>query len=617
MTCHRYMYKLCWKNRLVLPVCLLLGLAFLLIPSLYSADIEYLPDGRVRIKYGHRHALIPRTHEIPGRDSKKKLLMSLTATNSSATQSRQTHGHRHRVYVGEDMDEEVLVVRNNGEIQVELDDGQHKSAKPSQKNIAQNLLHGHGDDTAAVVHWDIGKDVGRQDGGRAQGELKLEPLGGPGPQAAKPGNRSVSARNARKQARARFKRLFKPGWKPGLYYDSRYPPEEFQRWHASVDVQCEEKFHAYANQFIHLRNLVIDLGYCTSSRKGGEKINHVLNQAEEVEYFKYDMGCFQMACNDRPSAYFYGTNHLNDWLFNMKTRNVVLDRLTSVQHDFTIAIVRYEYANVYHTMTDWYNAFLVMQFFNKTQAETNILLVDTHPSGQLDPVWPILFNSTHRMSFFRKRTLFTDIVWGIQGYSSPMLEHTQPHIPLTEEFRTFFLSSFNVPDNHVLSCDTLTVLFIWRRDYVAHPRNPTGSISRKIYNERGLIEAVQKQYPNFLVKGAQIDLFDMRKQLDLVVNADIMIGMHGAGLTHALFLPKHAALIELVPSYWSAANEHFSAIATWRSLIYEQWVNEEPDNEVEDNYTYIPPAEVLNLMKKVLHAMCHVSIGATDSSTQN
>ncbi len=38
-------------------------------------------------------------------------------------------------------------------------------------------------------------------------------------------------------------------------------------------------------------------------------------------------------------------------------------------------------------MTDFYNVFLMMEFFNKTQAETNILLVDGHPKSNLDQTW--------------------------------------------------------------------------------------------------------------------------------------------------------------------------------------------------------------------------------------
>jgi glycoprotein 2-beta-D-xylosyltransferase len=250
----------------------------------------------------------------------------------------------------------------------------------------------------------------------------------------------------------------------------------------------------------------------------------------------------------------------------------------------------------------------MMQMFNKTQCETNIVLLDAHPQGTLDSTWLALFNTTQRLTMLPKRTLFKNMVWNMLGYNSPMLDHYGPGMPLIEEFREFFLTSFNANNNSKLNCAELNILFIWRRDYVAHPRNPTGSISRKIYNERELMKSVQEKYPSFHVRGMQIDLFNMQKQLHTIVQTDILIGMHGAGLTHAMFLPKHAAVIEMIPSYWSTANDHFYAIAKWRNLIYERWSNDDPENEAPDNYTKIPIGVMHTLIKSVIKPMCYKDI---------
>ena len=39
--------------------------------------------------------------------------------------------------------------------------------------------------------------------------------------------------------------------------------------------------------------------------------------------------------------------------------------------------------------------------------------------------------------------------------------------------------------------------------------------------------------------------FPFKKQLEIVANTDILVGIHGAGLTHMLFLPKWAVIFEL------------------------------------------------------------------------
>lgn len=56
----------------------------------------------------------------------------------------------------------------------------------------------------------------------------------------------------------------------------------------------------------------------------------------------------------------------------------------------TVALTRREYANLYHTVSDWYNVFLLTRFFNVTQP-AHVLLVDAHPAGPLDHAWTVLF----------------------------------------------------------------------------------------------------------------------------------------------------------------------------------------------------------------------------------
>jgi len=38
---------------------------------------------------------------------------------------------------------------------------------------------------------------------------------------------------------------------------------------------------------------------------------------------------------------------------------------------------------------------------------------------------------------------------------------------------------------------------------------------------------------------------DFTEQLSIIQDTDVLIGMHGAGLTHLLFLPDWAAIFEL------------------------------------------------------------------------
>ena len=90
------------------------------------------------------------------------------------------------------------------------------------------------------------------------------------------------------------------------------------------------------------------------------------------------------------------------------------EEVREVSTEFTIALVRGDYANVCLTIVEWYNIFLLMNYFNKTQEETNILIVDAHPHSKRMRCGTALFNSTRRFSSLEKVTLFQDMVWGLR-----------------------------------------------------------------------------------------------------------------------------------------------------------------------------------------------------------
>ena len=396
---------------------------------------------------------------------------------------------------------------------------------------------------------------------------------------------------------------FVPGRSSRLYYNaSLHMPMEFQTWLDNEVSDCSSHFTGYMGEFAHVKGLVINRQAC-QARQGGEQLHRVLNQSEESEYIHMKYGCMQLRCQQKIDYFFNGDNHLNTWLLHLQ-QDDIKEKEAQVKTQFTIAVTRYEYVNFYHSMTDWYNAFLLMNFFNRTQQETNILIVDAHPAGSLDPVWVALFNSTQRFSTLSWRTQYTDLVWSMLGYNSLFTDHLGASVPLLGDFRDFFLNSWRIQDTKVLDCAQLSILFVWRHNYVAHPRNPTGTISRKMKNEQELLDTMQRLYPGHNIRGLQLDLLDMRTQLQIIVNTDILMGMHGAGLTHTLFLPQHAGLIEFIPAYWSAANEHFMAMARWRKLVYERWVNMDPVNEYPHHYTYIPPYVGSFLLQKVVQQLC-------------
>ncbi|PSN54636.1 EGF domain-specific O-linked N-acetylglucosamine transferase [Blattella germanica] len=87
---------------------------------------------------------------------------------------------------------------------------------------------------------------------------------------------------------------------------------------------------------------------------------------------------------------------------------------------------------------------------------------------------------------------------------------------------------------------------------------------RKILNEKDLIKGLKKN-PNYVVKRVNVDF---KTQLEMTHNSDIFIGMHGAGLTHLLFLPDWAVVFEL---YNCEDESCYLDLARLRGIKYITW----------------------------------------------
>ena len=91
-------------------------------------------------------------------------------------------------------------------------------------------------------------------------------------------------------------------------------------------------------------------------------------------------------------------------------------------------------------------------------------------------------------------------------------------------------------------------------------------------------------------------------QLDIVSQTDVLVGMHGAALTHSLFLPDHAALVELRPV--DDSPPMYARTSQWSGIHYASWTNTAfPANHIKDengDYTTIDLEELREIMAEVI-----------------
>ena len=117
--------------------------------------------------------------------------------------------------------------------------------------------------------------------------------------------------------------------------------------------------------------------------------------------------------------------------------------------------------------------------------------------------------------------------------------------------------------------------------------------TRLMLNQAEVIAALQtvkvSTWPNgVVVTKAVMEEMSWSEQLSLVSQSDVLIGMHGAGLTHLAWLPESSGVIELM-NYGMENDGGREGIAVYQrlagalGLAYSQWHNTNPANhEVVD-----------------------------------
>lgn len=302
---------------------------------------------------------------------------------------------------------------------------------------------------------------------------------------------------------------------------------------------------------------------------------------------------------------------LKTWLGNISTYaySEIIAMNTAIDDDNipTVAVMRYEAHNLYHTMCEWYNVYLLSKLLNFNPKHVRILFMDDRPPSLLDETWRTLFFRVDNTSTLpQQTTVFKTMIWNIIGYESALNFHSTDTPPFLQDFQHFVKSSFSV-DTHEqqLNCSSLQVTLILRRDYMTHPErlNDTGGfVHRKFLNENEIIEEIKSMFSGHKIHVKILEKMKMKEQLDLFSVTDLLIGMHGAGMANVMFLPRHAAVLELFPNYWSFL-KHFKAFAKWRNIKYIGWQNADPKNEYPNFYTRIPPEilrEHLSSLKRYL-----------------
>ena len=123
-------------------------------------------------------------------------------------------------------------------------------------------------------------------------------------------------------------------------------------------------------------------------------------------------------------------------------------------------------------------------------------------------------------------------------------------------FRHRVLSSCGLDDDRKNKENPKLITVILRKPYVRWEGDQPHHFERVLQNSDKLITSLQKEFPQSVVKPIHTEDLSFCEQVSYTHNADVLIGVHGAGLVHFWWLREDAQAIELEP-YFETTNPTF------------------------------------------------------------
>ena len=134
-------------------------------------------------------------------------------------------------------------------------------------------------------------------------------------------------------------------------------------------------------------------------------------------------------------------------------------------------------------------------------------------------------------------------------------------------FRTRVLRACNITQAHNASQNPHLVI-VSRQAYKHWPGfNSSTSFKRVLSNEAEMVDGIKDAFPHVRVDVVHMENLDICEQVRYAVKADVLLGVHGAGLVHLWWLREEAAVFELEPAF-QASNPSFRMLATLTGRNY-------------------------------------------------
>lgn len=236
----------------------------------------------------------------------------------------------------------------------------------------------------------------------------------------------------------------------------------------------------------------------------------------------------------------------------------------------------------------------------------------------MEETWEALFSGFFYAKSFNGSVCFRHAVLSPLGYETALFKGLSEHIDCKgsaahdlwknpddkktarlSEFGELVRAAFGFPVNRYQqekSSSIHNVLFVRREDYLAHPRH-SGKPESRLSNEQEVFDAINGWASSHLecrinVVNGLFAHMSMKEQVQAIQDASVIIGAHGAGLTHIISATPRTVIFEIISSLYR--RPHFALIAQWKGLEY---------HAMHLAGSYASPAEVVDKLSDIMKGL--------------
>ncbi|KAH8071399.1 hypothetical protein JL721_4375 [Aureococcus anophagefferens] len=299
----------------------------------------------------------------------------------------------------------------------------------------------------------------------------------------------------------------------------------------------------------------------------------------------------------------------------------------------TLIVERDTFANFFHNSEDFVNTLIALAILEWSTDDLQLLFTDLCPKGPFWPIWSQVFKGRREpltawdiaQKYGDKRVCFKKVGIAILGAASPItvasFNTKCKASSIVRAYSDYVVRGLGfAPESRYASTQdpkSVVVTFMARRSSGEWPEKRfcdsarsffdcaklghlgIRKLGRSVRNDGEVVRALKSLEGRAFPNGARVTVRDVdysslsfEDQIKTNLDTDVMVGPHGAGLMHNIFMPDRAALVELFID-GSSANRHFHNLANWQGRQYHSASLANP----------VPTGQLLSLVAAAISAL--------------